>query len=209
MGALDCFEDFRLLIGICIERRIELGNAVIAVLGLLGLVSIFLAYRQLKQGQEAQRLQANAMRARFVLDLNQEFLANDAERNFFYKLDYKDFVFDPNSFAQSEEERQLDRLLYKLSYVGKLLRDRLVSLDDVNNIQHIANRTLRNDQVIEYLRYLKEVQVPDHNSFSDAIYLFERMFGKRDPLYASIKAYLTPTKNSAVGSDNRQTSKKL
>jgi|SoiMethySBSTD1v2_1073268.scaffolds.fasta_scaffold745263_2 hypothetical protein len=75
MGALDCFEDLRLLTGICVERRIELGNAVIAVLGLLGLLSVFLAYRQLKQGQEAQRLQANAMRARFVLDLNQEFLA--------------------------------------------------------------------------------------------------------------------------------------
>ena len=190
---MDCFEDLRLLTGICVERRIELGNALIALLGLLGLLSVFLAYRQLKQGQKAQKLQANAMRARFVLDLNQEFLASDAERNFFYKLDYKDFVFDPNVFAQSEDERQLDRLLYKLSYVGKLLRDRLVSLDDVNNIQHIANRTLRNNEVIKYLQYLKEVQVPDHNSFSDAIYLFERMFGKRDPLYPSIKAYLTPT----------------
>ncbi len=190
---MDCFEGLRLLTGICVERRIELGNAVIAVLGLLGLLSIFLAYRQLKQGQEVQKLQANAMRARFVLDVNQEFLANDAERNFFYKLDYRDFVFNPDAFAQSEDERQLDRLLYKLSYVGKLLRDGLVSLDDVNNIQHIANRTLRNDEVIKYLRYLKEVQVPDHNSFSDAIYLFERLFGKQDPLYASIKTYLTPT----------------
>jgi hypothetical protein len=148
----------------------------------------------LKQGQEAQKLQANAMRARFVLDLNQEFLANDAERNFFYKIDYKDFTFEPNAFAQSDDERQLDRLLYKLSYVGKLLRDGLVNLDDVNNIRHIANRTLHNAEVVKYLQYLKEEQVPDHNSFSDAIYLFERMFGKRDPLYTSIKAYLTPTK---------------
>ena len=192
----DCFETLRMISGVCIERRIELGNAILVILALLGLLSVFLAYRQLKQGQDAQRVQANAMRARFVLDLNQEFLANDAERNFFYKLDYKDFKFEPNAFAQSDDERQLDRLLYKLSYVGKLLRDRLVNLEDVNNIQHIANRTLRNEEVIKYLQYLKEEQIPDHNSFSDAVYLFERMFGKRDPLYVSIKTYLTPTKSN-------------
>jgi hypothetical protein len=107
---------------------------------------------------------------------------------------YKDFKFDPDTFAQSDDERQLDRLLYKLSYVGKLLREQLVSIEDVNNIHHIAGRTLHNEEVIKYLRYLKEVQVPDHNSFSDVVYLFERMFGKRDPLYGSISAYLTPSK---------------
>jgi len=109
------------MLSICVERRVDLGNAVLAALGLLGLVSVLLAYRQLKEGQRAQREQASATRARFVLDLNQEFLSNEAEREFFYRLDYKDFVFNPDTFAQSNDERQLDRLLYKLSYVGKLL----------------------------------------------------------------------------------------
>lgn len=178
----------------CVERRLDLGNAVLTVLGLIGLFSIILAYRQLKEGQKAQRQQASAMRARFVLDLNQEFLSNDAERDFFYRLDYKDFQFEPDTFAQSNDERQLDRLLYKLSYVGKLLRDGVVELDDVNNIRHIASRTLRNEEVIKYLRYLKEEQIPDHSSFVDAVYLFERMFGKKDPMYAAVKAYLTPAR---------------
>ena len=118
---MECFEAFRALTGVCIERKIDLGNAVLAVL-----VSIFLTYRQLKESRAAQLLQANAMRARFVLDLNQELLASDAERIFFDKIDYKDFHFDPDKFGQSPEELQLDRLLYKLSYVGKLLRDGLV-----------------------------------------------------------------------------------
>lgn len=191
---MDCFTALQDVTGVCVERRVELGNAVLAVLALLGLLSLVLSSRQLKQSKDAQRLQANALRARFVFDLNQDFLANDAERKFFYKIDYKEFKFDPDKFARSEDERQLDRLLYKLRYVGKLLRDKLVTLEDVNNIHHIASRTLRNDEVIKYLRYLKQEQLPDHNSFSDAVYLFERMFGKCDPHYPDIHAYLSPSK---------------
>ena len=187
---MECFETPQVVLGICIERKIDLGNAILTVLGLMGLLSVWLAYRQLRLGQEAQVLQANATRARFVLDLNQEFLRNDTERKFFYKLDYKEFTFDPDKFAESEDELELDRLLYKLSYVGKLLRDQVLSLEDVNNIRHIASRTLRNEEVLKYLRYLKEEQVPDHGSFSDAVYLFERMFGKRDVHYSEIRRYL-------------------
>src|SRR5262249_868536 len=155
----ECFETIQSILGICIEKKIELGNAALAVLGLLGVLSIWLAYRQLKLGQEAQQLQANATRARFILALDQEFLCNAAEPKCFYRLDYKELTFDPDKFAESDEERELDRLLYKLSYVGKLLRDRLLNLQDVNNIRHIAGRTLRNDEVLKYLKYLKEVQV--------------------------------------------------
>ena len=82
--------------------------------------------------------EASATRARFVLDLNREFLLSDPERAFFYKLDYKEFKFNPDSFAESTDERELDRLLYKLSYVGKLLHDGVLKLEDVTNIRHIA-----------------------------------------------------------------------
>jgi hypothetical protein len=187
---MECFEAAKTVLGICIERKMDLGNAVLAALGLLGLLSVWLAYRQLKLAQKAQLLQATATRTCFILDLNQEFLRSDAERKFFYKLDYKEFTFDPDKFAESDDERDRDRLLYKLSYVGKLLRDRLLTLEDVSNIRHIAGRTLRNDEVLKYLRYLKKEQIPDHNSFSEAVYLFERMFGKRDPCYPAIKTYL-------------------
>jgi hypothetical protein len=120
---MDCFGAVQDALGLCIERRVDLGNAILAFLGVLGLVSLYLGYRQLKLSREAQSLEARATRARFVLDLNQEFFAADADRKFFYQLDYLDFRFDPDRFAQSDEERQLDRLLYKLSYVGKLLRE--------------------------------------------------------------------------------------
>ena len=157
---------------------------VAAILGVTGLVGIIVAYDKVLNERGVER-------ARFVFDLSQDFLKSDAERDFFYKLDYLDFKFDPDTFAQSRDEMHLDRLLYKLSFVGKLLRDGLVELDDVNNIRHIASRTLRNDHVIAYLRYLKEEQVPDHASFSDAVYLFEKWFGRKDPAYPAIVRYLS------------------
>jgi hypothetical protein len=195
---VDCFLAIKSATGICLERRVDLGNAILAALSIIGLVSLFLTYRQIRHTKEANRLQANATRAKFVYDLNREFLSNDDERDFFYKLDYLDFKFDPNTFAQSPDERQLDRLLYKLSFVGKLLRDGLVNLDDINNIRHIASRTLKNPEVIEYLRYLKEEQIPDHNSFSDAVYLFERMFGIADNQFLAIKRYLAPSNGNST-----------
>ena len=149
---MDCFELPMHFVGICVERKIDLGNAILAGLGVIGLVSIWLAFRQFKLGREAQLSEARATRARFVLDLNREFLQSDPERAFFYKLDYKEFRFDPDSFAESVDERELDRLLYKLSYVGKLLRDRVLAIEDVSNIRHIAGRTLRNAEVLKYLR---------------------------------------------------------
>jgi hypothetical protein len=159
---------------------------VTAILGITGLVGVAVAYdRGLRESQ--------AVRARFVFDLTGRFLEDDRERDFFYKLDYQDFVFDPSGFAQSTDELHLDRLLYKLTYVGKLLRDGLVSKDDLGSIRHIASRTLRNPEVIKYLRYLKEEQIPDHSSFSDSIYLFEQWFGKKDPAYPEIRRYLSPT----------------
>jgi hypothetical protein len=68
-----------------------------------------------------------------------------------------------------------------------------VSIDDIGSIRHIASRTLRNPEVLKYLRYLKEEQIPDHSSFSDAIFLFEKWFGRKDPAYADIKRYLAKT----------------
>ncbi len=159
---------------------------VTAILGITGRVGIAVAY-------DGGLREAQAVRARFIFDLTGRFLEDDRERDFFYKLDYQDFISDPNGFAQSADELHLDRLLYKLTYVGKLLRDGLVSKDDLGSIRHIASRTLRNPEVIKYLRYLKEEQIPDHSSFSDSIYLFEQWFGDKDPAYSEIRKYLSAT----------------
>lgn len=66
----------------------------------------------------------------------------------------------------------------------------MLTIEDVSNIRHIADRTLRNAEVLKYLKYLKEEQIPDHNSFSDAVFLFEQMFGKKDDAYPQIVKYL-------------------
>jgi hypothetical protein len=158
-------------------------NAIVTgILGVTGLIGLGLAYQKTLFENEA-------VKARFVFNLNQIFFQDGGERDFFYKLDHGDFVFLPEAFKRSEDEKQLDRLLYKLSNVGKLIRDGVIELDDINFVRHIASSTLKDEQVIAYLEWLKEA-LPNHSSFVDAIYLFERIYGKRDGHYSRIKMYL-------------------
>jgi len=45
---MDCFGLPMHFVGICVERKIDLGNAILAGLGVIGLISIWLAFRQFK-----------------------------------------------------------------------------------------------------------------------------------------------------------------
>lgn len=166
------------------DEPIELtANAIVtAILGITGLVGLALAYQRTLFENET-------VKARFVFNLNQVFFQDSAERDFFQKLDHGDFSFEPEKFKRSEDEKQLDRLLYKLSHVGKLLRDKIIDLDDINFVRHIAASTLKDQNVIAYLQWLKQ-SLPYHSSFVDAVYLFEKVHGKRDEHYPLVKKYL-------------------
>ena len=156
---------------------------VTGILGVTGLIGLGLAYQK-------SLFENEAVKAHFVFNLNQVFFQDSGERDFFQKLDHGDFVFAPEAFRRSEDEKQLDRLLYKLSNVGKLIRDGIIDIDDINFVRHIASSTLKDEQVIAYLEWLKGT-LPNHSSFTDAIYLYERMYGKRDEHYSRIRAYLS------------------
>jgi hypothetical protein len=163
-----------------------------------GLVSLFFAYIQLRLTRANSRETARSTRARFVLDLNKWFNEDEKERAFFYRLDYSKsnnaFVFNPEEFAHSEEERHLDTILYKLNHVGALLRGGVVAREDLTWIKFTVATTLRNKQVQMYLKWLKSPdQVPDHSSFADAITLHEQLCGPDDEALPVLRKYLDAT----------------
>jgi hypothetical protein len=156
---------------------ITLGQGITAVVGAFGLVGLVFAYKQLGLVGANSLENARATKARFVLDLNKWFNEDPAERSFFYKLDYSKtenaFKFDPTRFPHSEEERLLDGLLYKLNHVGELVRRGVVVADDLGWVKFIVGATMKNEQVLSYLEWLRSPeQVPDHSSFNDALILF-------------------------------------
>jgi len=72
-------------------------------------------------------------------------------------------------------------------------RLRLAPLTTGNDAHHFVNNVRSNSS----FHNLKEEQIPDHASFSDAVYLFERMFGRNDPLFPAIQKYLGVSREHA------------
>ena len=165
---------------------ITLGQLIATVIGALGLIGLIFAYKQLRLVRANSLENSRSTKARFILDLNKWFNEDDAEKAFFYRLDYSQrsntFKFDPQKFPHSDDERYLDALLYKLNHVGTLLRRGVIAPDDVGWIKHIAVVTLKNPEVIAYLEWLTD-QIPDHSSFTDAIVLVEQLCSCSGPEY--------------------------
>jgi hypothetical protein len=155
---------------------------VAAIIGTTGLVSAVIAF-------DRTNLESKALKARFAFDINQAFFQSDSEREFFYKIEHEQFLFDPLKFPQSDDERSLDRILYRLSLVGKLLRDGVLSLDDVQFMKYVAKSVLTNRAVLDYLAWLKN-EAPDHSSFVNAVYLYKRAYGRRNAQYIELTRYI-------------------
>jgi hypothetical protein len=176
------------ILGVCVERRLDLGNAILAVLGILGLLSIHYAYRQLRLGQRAQQTQ-------LAIQLHQNFFDDPELRDFLYQLDYKKsgwaWKFDPASFPHSQEERSLDLLLYKLSFVGTLVRNGDLQIRDIGWLRSEAAIVLENDSVLRYLNWLQSPdQIPGHSSFADAVHLYLTLGGRSEIAAGKLRTYL-------------------
>lgn len=74
----------------------------------------------------------------------------------------------------------MDRLLYKLSHVGALVRRGILKLDDIEGLGAIVRISLENEQLGKYLTWLQsKAQVPGHSDFLDAIFLYKTSFPER------------------------------
>ena len=181
---MNCWKLFE----VCIEKRLELGNAILILFGLLGLLSIYLAYRQLKSGQRAQQTQ-------IAIQLHEDFFSAPELREFLYRLDYasgaKVWKFNSKSFPFSEEEKHLDLLLYKFSFIGTLVQNGDIRARDLLWLKVETAIVLENEQVLDYLEWLQSpTQIPGHSSFSGAVHLYTSLFGKIGTAYKRLSAYL-------------------
>jgi len=176
------------LFGVCVEKRLELGNAILVLFGLLGLLSVYFAYRQLRFGQRAQQTQ-------IAIQLHDDFFSAPELREFLYRLDYTGgtaaWKFDPKSFPFSEEEKHLDLLLYKLSFIGTLVKNGDIRARDLLWLKVETAIVLENESVLTYLEWLQSPsEIPGHSSFSGAVHLYKSLFGKAGVANERLGAYL-------------------
>lgn len=169
------------------------------VIGSLGLVGLLFAYLQLRYSRRANEKAAAAARAGFVLEIHKWMRDNQGRADFFYRLDYESrefsFVFDPEKFPGSEDEYHLDSIIYKLVFVGGLVRRGVLELEDVSWMLFVVRTVLTNKQVLAYLTWLQSSdQVPGHSEFVDAIHLLKSMLPSDEKLSPQLVRYVQNAK---------------
>jgi hypothetical protein len=180
---------------VTVSYALDLGDLLTSVLALSGILTLFLTLQQIGEGSKATR-------AQFVLELNREFMSREM-RAFYYRLDYKSddsFKFDPLQFPRSEDEHQLDLMLYRFSFVGQLLKERVLRRDDLIWIKTMAKRSIGHPEVAKYLAWL-QTEVPGHTGFRNAIYLYQHLCGIEGSSWPLLQSYLGPmgSEKSAQG----------
>ena len=161
------------------QTAVDIASLTVSTLGLIGLL---LAYFQFRLSRKANELTAESSRSSFILEIHKWFRETPEEVAFFYRLDYASrkgaFIFDPENFPHSDDERQLDAILYKLVFVGGLLRRGIVNQEDIAWMEFIVSAVLSNAEVQKYLTWLQTSnQVPGHSEFVDAVFLFTELVG--------------------------------
>jgi hypothetical protein len=94
-------------------------------------------------------------RARFVRDIASDVFGDTDLRDFFYKIDYEKFLFDQSSFRGSKDERLLDTLLIRYDSIAKLVRLKVLSLDDIEPFMFDYIQIFKNKDVDAYLQWLR------------------------------------------------------
>lgn len=100
---------------------------------------------------------SRVQKAQFIANLTKDFFQDSDLRKFFYKIDYEKFRFDSTKLAEfkgSEDERHLDLLLYQYNMVGRLVRLRVVSQEDVEFLLFEMVQVFNNAEVKKYIAWL-------------------------------------------------------
>jgi len=119
------------------------------LIALLTLISVLLMYRQVK-------LFMLYSKANFRKELVLNFYTTREFREMFYKIEYGEFRYDPGEFhGGSTNEKVLDMMLAYLDVLGSLVRDEVLSIDDIKPLKYEILRIYRNEEVKKYLEFLK------------------------------------------------------
>lgn len=71
-----------------------------------------------------------------------------------YKLEYKRFKFDENTFPESDEEKALDKLLYSFTQISALYKMGTITRQDLALIEYDFLRVYSDEEVQKYFEFL-------------------------------------------------------
>lgn len=105
----------------------------------------YVAYRQWRQDVVIKRNMA-------IRDVVREMYGRLRTNRFLYDVEYETKWYD-DKFHNSEKEGEVDQVMYDLNYVCYILREGVIKKGELNMVQYVLYRCLRNKQVQEYLAF--------------------------------------------------------
>jgi hypothetical protein len=130
------------------QSTVSLSDIVAILAFVIAAVTAILAYRQYRRTVVTDG-------ARFTLDLIQQWYSNTEIREMYYRIDYEHWLFDPDSFRMSPDERAVDQILLMLDLFSHLLNLRILSQSDLSIIKFEAIAVLENEEIKKYRTWLE------------------------------------------------------
>jgi hypothetical protein len=72
----------------------------------------------------------------------------------FCSIEYSNFKYDRETFANSKQEKQLDKLLMNSSAAALAWKANLLKNEDLHPLQYLVRRTVRDFGVAEYWKFV-------------------------------------------------------
>ena len=150
------------------QMNADIKDVLLIFISIPGIFALIYTARSLEHSRITTRVET-------LKEVLWSFLNDDEERKFFYKLDYKQWEFDPDTFRGSEYERNLDGMIYKLCFLGYSHACGAMDTESLGVFKFITATVFYNPEVQKYLGWVR-VDVPGHSSFRDAYYLHKVLF---------------------------------
>lgn len=104
---------------------------------------------------QSRRTNAHA-RAAIVAKCLERFTDDEDMQAIFYDIEYSRFCYDQSSFHGSVQEKQLDKLLMHFATAALAWQAGLLKVKDLEPLQYLVRRMLRNPDVEQYLAFVRE-----------------------------------------------------
>ena len=128
--------------------------AQLALLIVPAVSAIFAALGLLLTFSQSRRTNAQA-RATLVADCLKGFAGDEEIQRAFYAIEYSNFKYD-GGFHNSDQEREIDKLLRHFANVALAWQANLLSTSDVRPIQYYVLRVMRDTDIQKYLNFIAE-----------------------------------------------------
>ena len=95
-------------------------------------------------------------RASYLLEVMEKIRDNENFSEILYMVEYEKFVYDPDKFHESPEEKKLDSALFQIRTLIYLKNENHLSNDEFEIFEYLVNSILKDENVYAYLENLKD-----------------------------------------------------